>query len=214
MEFNLLLTNDGRLRWVLWALLAGYVASIVAVVMGAQPAFWLLVGVPLLVLGGLPFYDRLLRQPAQVLLEADAISWANPADSLFERYQFADLRAYRFSWSKLSITLTLYLRTGERVSISGRLHEEFWTIEEEFKQASKRYNQAHPYAEILSEPSGLTTFFTSPLSTRVLWVLLALGASGVAWGIRHQAPGLAYLPLLLLGLPYLLVWANFYYERP
>lgn len=64
------------------------------------------------------------------------------------------------------------------------------------------------------EPSGLTQFFTSPLSTKVLWLLLALGAAAVAWGIRHDAPGPAYLPLLFIGLPYLALWANFYYERP
>jgi len=168
----------------------------------------------LLLLALLPFYDRLLRQPAWVLLEDERISWANPADSVCARYQFADLRAYRFDWSKTAIHLTLYLRTGEQVSISGRLHKEFWTMGEAFKQAIGRYNQAHPEAPVAQEPSALTKFFTSPLSTQVLWGLLALGAAGVSWGLRHDAPGPAYLPLLLIGLPYLLVWANFYYERP
>jgi hypothetical protein len=214
MRFDLLLTNKGRVRGVLWALVAGFAVCIGLVVLGAQPAFWWLMAVPLLMLGVLSLWDKLFCQPARVLLEDDSISWANPADSVFERYQFADLRAYRFDWSKIAIHLTLHLRTGEQVSISGRLHKEFWTMEEVFKQAIRRYNQAHPDAEVAWEPSGLTQFFTSPLSTRVLWGLLALGAAGVAWGISHDAPGPAYLPLLFIGLPYLLVWANFYYERP
>jgi len=211
MKFDLRLTSRRRVRWLLW----GWSACLpLTVLLPSLRLGWLLPAYYLAIFAPLVFYSRLLRQPAWVLVEADGISWANPADSPIIGYQFAALRAYRCEWGKNGITLTLYPREGAKVTLSGRLHKEFWTMEEAFKQTIGRYNQAHPEAPVAQEPSALTKFFTSPLATQVLWGLLALGAAGVGWGLRHDAPGPAYLPLLLIGLPYLLGWANFYYERP
>ncbi|NML65003.1 hypothetical protein HHL22_07265 [Hymenobacter sp. RP-2-7] len=199
------------MRWLLW----GW-AAVLPLTLLLPPLHlgWLLPVYYLAVFGPLVFYSALLRQPAWVQVDPDCITWANPADGPVVGYQFADLRAYRFEWTKNDNKLLLYPREGAKIVLSGRFHKEFWTMEEAFKQAIRRYNQAHPGAEIAQEPDALEKYFTSPLATKVLWALLALGAAAVAWGISHDAPGPAYLPLLLIGLPYLLVWANFYYERP
>lgn len=211
MQYNLLLTSRRRLRWLLW----GWAAFLpLTLLLPSLNLGWLLTIYYLVIFVPLVFYSRLLRQPAWVQLTADGIAWANPADDPPVHYQFAELRAYRFDWSKNDSTLKLYPKEGEKVTISGRLHQEFWTMEEAFKQAVKQYNQAHPSAEVVQEPTALTQFFTSSLSTKVLWWLLAFGIAGLSWGLGHHAPAAAYLPLLLIGLPYLLVWANFYYERP
>ncbi|WP_223650181.1 hypothetical protein [Hymenobacter psoromatis] len=171
------------------------------------PVYYLVLFVPLI------FYSKLVGQPAWVLITADSLAWANLADSPAVGYQFTEMRAYRSDWSKNDIKLTIYPKEGEKATISGRLHKEFWTMEEAFKEAIRRYNQANLGAEVVQEPSALTQFFTSSLSTRVLWGLLALSVSWVGWGIYRGLPSAAYLPLFLIGLPYLLIWANFYYER-
>lgn len=214
MKFDLLLTKPRRLCWLRWGLVLYPISCLGLIRIGFQPVFWLIIAIPVLVLAQAVFYNKLFRQPAWVQVAPDGVAWANPASSPPVHYQFAELRAYRFEWTKNDIRLLLYPREGVKVAFSGRLHQEFWAMEEAFKQAVRHYNQANPGAEAVQEPDALTKFFTSPRATQVLWGLLALGVLGVGWGISRDAPGVAYLPLLLVELPYLLVWANFYYERP
>ncbi|RZK51894.1 MAG: hypothetical protein EOO59_14385, partial [Hymenobacter sp.] len=116
MKFELLLTNYRRIRWLLWGVLAYAAGCLGLLLLHVPPSFWALVVPPLLALGLLPFRDKLLRQSAWVLVAADGVAWANPADGSPVRYQFAAIRAYRCEWSKISITLTLYLRGGGQVS--------------------------------------------------------------------------------------------------
>lgn len=211
MKFDLRLANPRRLRWLLWGLAALLPATLLLLLLHAiwlLPVYYVAVFVPAV------FYNKLLRQPAWVMITDDGIVWANPADSSPIGYQFAEMRAFRSDWGKDSITLSIYPKKGEKVTVSGGLHKEFWTMEEAFERAIKRYNQANPGAEVVREPSALTKFFTSSLSTKVLWGMLALSVTWVEWGIYRGASGVVYLPLLLIGLPYLLLWANFYYERP
>lgn len=210
MRFDLRLTNPRRARWLLWGWLAylPIILLLVSVHLGQLiPVYCLAVIIPTV------FYNWLLRQPAWVLVAADGIAWANPADSEPVRCSFAELRAYRFDMGKNAEILTLYLRNGSKTTLSGRLHQEFQMMVQAFRREIHQYNAANPDAAVAWEPSGLTKFFTSPLATRVLWGLLALAAAWLGWGLAHDWPGIAYLPLLLLGLPYLVVWANFYYER-
>ena len=214
MKFELLLTNCRRLRRVLWGMAAGYGLCLAVVALAPPAAFWWLVALPLVVLGLLPFWDQLFRQPAWVRVAADGVAWANPADGPPVRYPFAELRAYRFESSKLDNKLLLYLHDGERASMSGRLHQDFLAMQKAFEQAIKQYNQANPAARVVPEPEALEQFFAAPVATQVLWGLLVAGAVGVGWGSSHGAPGAAYLPVLLVLLPYLVVWANFYHQRP
>lgn len=210
MRFDLRLTNPSRLRWLLW----GWAAVLPLTLLFPPlhlgwllPAYYLGVFVPLV------FYSALIRQPARVLVTADGLAWANPADSEPARCPFAELRAYRFDWSRIDDILFLYPREGKKIALRGRSYPEFGTMRLAFEQAVRQYNQANPNAAVVREPDGLTRFFTSALATRVLWGMLVLATAWLGWGIIHGWPGPAYLPLLLLGLPYLLVWANFYYER-
>lgn len=210
MKFDLRLANPRRLRWLLWGL-AGLLPATLVLLLLHVP--WLLLVYYLALFLPAVFYNKLLRQSAWVLLASDSLAWANPADSPPVGYQFAEIRSYRFDWSKNGIKLTIYPKEGKKAAIHGRLHKEFWMMGEAFKGAINRYNRANPGAEVVQEPSGLTKFFTSSLATRVLWGLLVLSAAWVARCLSHGSGGLAYLPLLLL-LPYLAIWAYFYYERP
>jgi hypothetical protein len=106
----------------------------------------------------------------------------------------------------------LRLQNGELVRLEGSFDESFAALWKALDQAVRRYNQTHAGAAITREKDSLEKFFVRRASTKVLLGLLVLSAAWVARCLNQGASGLAYLPLLLV-LPYLAIWANFYYER-
>lgn len=211
MQFSLLLTNWGRVRWLLWGALM-YLLSLGLVALHSPPSFWAIIVLPLGLLAAAVGFDKLFRQPGWALVEPDGITWANPATGPTHRVLFAELRAYRFAVSRNGVALRLCLRSGDLLRFEGRLDKEFVALWEVVDQAVRRYNQDNPSEEISREKDGLEKFFTRRISTTVLLGLLALGMAWVLGCFSRAAPAVAYLPVGLL-LPYLAVWANYYYAR-
>ncbi|RZL12036.1 MAG: hypothetical protein EOO62_11870 [Hymenobacter sp.] len=211
MKFNLLLTSWGRVRWLLWGALA-YLAILGLFTLYTQLSFGAIMGLPLGLLVVLVGFDKLFRQPGWALVEPVAIAWANPATDSTHRVLFTELQAYRFAISRNGIALRLCLRSGELMRFEGRLDIEFMALWQAVDQAVRRYNQANPGAEIGREKEALEKFFTRRIATSVLFALLALSAAWVLRCLSRDAPVVAYLPLGLL-LPYLALWANYYYAR-
>lgn len=211
MKFNLLLTSRRRVRWLLWGALA-YPALLGLFTLYSQPSFWAIMALPLGLLAMLVGFDKLFRQPGWALVEPDALAWANSATGSARRVLLAEVHAYRFAVSRNGIALRLCLRSGELVRFEGRLDSEFVALWHAVDQAVQRYNQANLGAEIGREKEALEKFFTRRISTIILLGLGALSAAWVLWCLSRAAPAVVYLPLGLL-LPYLAVWANYYYAR-
>ena len=213
VKYDLLLTNQRRVRWLWWGILL-YVSGLVGLItMRFVPGFWLLMALPL-TLWIIPlFFDKLFRQASWVLLAADSIAWANPTDSSSVSWQFAEIRSYRFLPSRNGVGLLLYLTSGEKAGINASFNEEFIAFWNAFDQTIRRYNQANPSAEVVKEKDGLTKFFEQAIATKVLYGLLLAGGGLVGWGITHGWGPVPYVILGFLLLAYLAIWANFYNQR-
>ena len=212
MKFDLLLTDYRRVRWLLGGLLTYAGVLLGLLVLHSRLASWVFVALIPLLGVALLFYTLLFRRPGWVMVTDDMLSWNSPNETAPRLSSFVELSAYRFVPSRNGVALRLCLGTGELVRLDGRFDDSFVALWKALDQAVRRYNQAHPGAEIAREKDSLEKFFGRPASTQVLWGLLVLSAAWVARCLSHGAGGLAYLPLLLL-LPYLTIWANFYYER-
>jgi hypothetical protein len=159
------------------------------------------------------FWTKLFRRPGWVQVDIDGLIWNGPNQEAARSIFFAEMRAYRFVPSRTGLALRLCLQCGELVRLDGSFNDSFVALWKALDQAVRCYNQTHPGAEIVREKDGVEKFFERPTSTKVLLGLLLLS---VAWIIRclsQAASGLAYLPLLLM-LPYLAIWAHYYYQRP
>ena len=213
MQYNLLLTNRRRVRWLWWGLLAYVASGVGLLVTGFSVAFALLMGPLVTLLIALLLYNQLFRQPGWVLILPDGIAWAELVGSSPISWKFGEIRTYRFEFYRNGIKWFLYPQNGQRVILDARFTLEYAAMQQAFDQAVRRYNQTHPGAEIGVEKDSLEKFFEQSSSTKVLLGLLLVSASWITRCLSQEASGLAYLPLLLL-LPYLAIWANFYYQRP
>ena len=212
MKFDLLLTDFRRARWLLWGLLTDVGVLLGLLALHSRLAFWAFVALPALLWAALIFMNQLFRRPGWVQVNDTGLEWDSPNEAAPRSVTFAELATYRFVPSRNGVGLRLRLRNGELVHFGGHFDDSFAAFWKALDQAVRRYNQAHPGAEIKREKDGFEKFFEHPASTRVLWGLLVLSAAWVARCLSCGAGGLAYLPLLLL-LPYLAIWANYYYER-
>ena len=204
-KYDLLLTNQRRVRWLWWGLLifVGGGGTLVVLHVDFAPGLFL-AGCPgLLML--IIAYNKIFRQLAWVMVADDGIAWANPAVDPPTRLKFEDIRTYRFELYKQGMKLFLYLRSGKKATIDGRFDEDFAAMEQGFNYAVRRYNQAHPDTAIMQEK----TFFERPISGKILLGLLAASAAWVAWNISQQATALAYFPVVLVLMPYLGTWAMY-----
>jgi hypothetical protein len=203
MKFNLLLTNKSRVRWLWWGLLGGLLGGIGLLALGWPVSFGLVIGLPVALLAAMLFYDKLFRQLGWVLVKPDGITWANPADSLPDSWQFAEIRAYRFELYRNGIKLFMYMRDGQKIKLDAQYSLEYGALQKAFAQAVQRYNQAHPSAKVTVEKS----FFERPISSKILLGLLVASAPLVAWGISHAATAAVCFPVGLGLLTYLSFWA-------
>jgi hypothetical protein len=213
MRFDLLLTDYHRVRWLLWGLLAHAGVLLGLFTLHSKLSVWVLVALPGMLWAAILFWTQLFRRPGWVRVEHDGLSWHSPNEAAPRSISFAKLGAYRFLTSRIGMSLRLCLRSGELVRFESSFSDDFAALWRALDQAVRRHNQTHPDAEIAREKDSLEKFFGRPASTKVLLGLLALSAVWVVRCLSHGADGLAYLALLLL-LPYLIVWANFYYDRP
>jgi hypothetical protein len=181
-------------------------------VLHSKLSFWVFIALPGMLWFLILFSNRLFRRPGWVQVEVDGLIWNGPNQEAARSIFFAELRAYRFVPSRNGLGLRLCLQSGELVCLNGSFNDGFVALWKALDQAVRRYNQIHPGAEITREKDSLEKFFVRPASTKVLLGLLVLGAAWVVRCLSQGASGPAYLPLLLL-LPYLAIWANFYYER-
>ena len=205
MKYNLLLTNQRRVRWLWWGLLGCLVAGGGLLVLGMPMSFGLVIGLPVALLVAALFYDKLFRQLGWALVSADGISWANPADSLPNSWQFVEIRTYRFELYRNGIKLFIYLRNGQKIKLDAQYSLEYGALQKAFEQAVRRYNQEHPGAEIIVEKS----FFERPISTKILLGLLVASALLVAWSTRHEATAIVCFPVGLVLLTYLSIWVGY-----
>lgn len=205
MKFNLLLTNERRVRWLWWGLL-GYLGGLIGLMIRhVVPGFWLLLALPLMLCVTLLFFDKLFRQSGWALVSTDGITWANSADSLPASWQFAEISTYRFEFYRNGIKLFMCLRDGQKLKLDAQYSLEYGALQKAFAQAVQRYNQAHPGAEITVEKS----FFERPVSGKILLGLLVASAPLVAWGISHKATAAVCLPVSVVLLTYASVWAAY-----
>lgn len=212
MKFDLLLTDFRRTRRLVWVGLAYVGVLLELILLHSKLLVWVFVVLPAMLWVLILFWTKLFRRPGWVQVEDNELGWNSPNQEAARRISFAELRAYRFVPSRNGVALRLCLQGGELVRLDGSFSDNFVALWQALDQAVRRYNQAHPGAEIMREKDGLEKFFGRPASTKVLLGLLVLSAAWVVRCLSQGAGGLAYVPLLLL-LPYLAIWANFYYER-
>ncbi|GAA4504686.1 hypothetical protein GCM10023172_31320 [Hymenobacter ginsengisoli] len=160
------------------------------------------------------FSEWLFWQPMSVWLSSDGVAWLKPGAGQPEKYLFAELRAYRFRVGKSVTDILLWPVASDEDKIRCRYSVEFASFQQAFIQAIKAYNQLNPSAQVTVVEEPMVRFFKSPASTNVLFGLLMVLALWVGWGVaRGRHPAVYIVPTLLLLLPYLLIWANFYYQR-
>jgi len=212
MKFDLLLTDFHRVRRLLWVGLAYAGALLGLLLLHSKLTFWVFVALPGMLWLLLLFWAKLFRRPGWVRVESDGLGWDSPNQEEPRIISFTELNTYLFLPSRNGVALRLGLQNGELVRLEGSFNDSFVALWKALDQAVRRYNQTHPGAEITREKDSLEKFFVRPAATKVLLGLLGLSAAWVARCLSQEASGLAYLPLLLL-LPYLAIWANFYYER-
>jgi hypothetical protein len=213
MQYNLLLTNRRRVCWLWWGLLAYVVGGVGLLAIGFPVSFAFLMGPLVTLLTAFLFYNQLFRQLSWVLVSPDGIAWAHPVSNSFVSWKFEEIRSYRFEFYRNGIKLFLYTQTGQRIVLDAKFSLAYGAMQQDFEQAVRRYNLNHPGVEVVVEKDSLEKFFEQPVSTQVLIGLLLASAAWIIRCLEREASGLAYLPLLLL-LPYLAIWANFYYQRP
>jgi hypothetical protein len=213
MQYNLLLTNCRRVRWLWWGLLAYVVGGVGLLAIGFSVSFAFLMAPMITLLIAFLFYNQLFRQLSWVLVSPDGIAWAHPVSNSPVSWKFEEIRSYRFEFYRNGIKLFLYTQTGQRIVLDAKFSLEYGAMQQAFEQAVRCHNRAHPGAEVRIEKDSLEKFFEHSISTKVLIGLLSISAAWIIRCLERETSGLAYLPLLLL-LPYLAIWANFYYQRP
>ncbi|MGI4866232.1 MAG: hypothetical protein ACRYFZ_20065 [Janthinobacterium lividum] len=204
-KYNLLLTNQRRVRWLWWGLLAYVVGGVGLLGLHFLPSFGLVIGPLVVLLGAVMFYDKLFRQPGWVLVTADSITWVNSATNSPGSWQFAEVRTYRFELYRNGIKLFLYLHNNQKIKLDAQYSLEYGAMQKAFEQAVRRYNQAYSEAEITVEK----TFFERQISSKILLGLLVASAVWVAWNISQQATAVAYFPVVMILVPYLGTWAGY-----
>jgi len=208
MKFDLLLTDFRRVRRLLWVGLAYAGVLLGSILLHSKLSVWVFVALPGMLGLLLLFWTKLFRRPGWVRVESDGLGWDSPNQEAPSSISFTELSTYLFLPSRNGVALRLRLQNGELVQLEGSFNDSFVALWKALDQAVRRYNQTHPGAEITREKDSLEKFFVRPASTKVLLGLLVLSAAWVARCLSQGAGG-----LLLLLLPYLAIWANFYYER-
>ncbi|WP_460582087.1 hypothetical protein [Hymenobacter arcticus] len=210
-EFELTILNQRKGLRVLWGYI-GYVGLLITLLgtHHTDAVFGLLCLLPIGLGILLRFRDKLVGEDGRVRIDADGLELTNQKTGVQITLLFKQLHSYRILPAKGSMGLLLRTKNEEKLSFSASYTTEFADMIKAFEQALRQYNQTENMTPILREKG----FFERVISTKVLLSLFALATVLIAWGFSAAVSPIKYvLPVVLVVLPYLSVWAMFSDKR-
>jgi hypothetical protein len=195
---------------VLWGYISYILLSITLLCAHhTETAFGLLFLLPIGLGIFLSYRDKLIGESGRVRIEADRLDLINEQTGEQATWPFQQLQSYRILLAKGSMGLQLQTKSGEKFRIAASYTAELVAMIKAFEQALREYN--------LSEETTILRkkeFFERPVSTKVLLGLFAVASALILWGVLNNITPFNYVvPIILVLLPYLSLWAMFSDKR-